>query len=81
MELRHPIYAEADIVVDCADDYPDVTTGKVADALAAWRPPHRLTVRSSTSASYDIVVGDGLLHRGRRPARPRPAAETRRRDQ
>src|SRR5579875_408971 len=29
MERRHPFYAEADIVVDCGDEPPDVTTAKV----------------------------------------------------
>lgn len=62
MHLRNPIYAEADIVVDCADDLPDRTTTRVADALAAWRPPQRLPVRTSTG-SYDVVIGDGLLRR------------------
>ena len=62
MELRHPIYAEADIVVDCADDLPDQTTRRVAAALSAFRPPDRLPVRTGT-ASYEVVVGDGLLQR------------------
>ncbi len=62
MELRHPIYAEADIVVDCADDLPDQTTRRVAAALSAFRPPERLPVRTGT-ASYEVVVGDGLLQR------------------
>ncbi len=62
MEQRYPIYAEADIVVDCTDDTPDQTTGRVAAALAAYRPPHRLPVRTSTG-SYEVVVGDGLLRR------------------
>ncbi len=62
MELRHPIYAEADIVVDCADDFPDQMTRRVAVALSGFTPPHRLPVRTGTAA-YDVVVGDGLLHR------------------
>jgi shikimate kinase/3-dehydroquinate synthase len=62
MEQRYPIYAEADIVVDCADDTPDQTMGRVASALAAWKPPHRLPVRTS-AGFYDVVVGDGLLRR------------------
>ncbi len=62
MDQRYPVYAEADIVVDCADDTPDQTTGRVASALAAWRPPHRLPVRTGTGL-YDVVAGDGLLSR------------------
>ncbi len=62
MDQRHPIYAESDIVVDCADDTPEQTTSRVAAALAGWRPPRRLSVRAG-SASYDVVVGEGLLAR------------------
>ncbi len=62
MEQRYPIYAEADIVVDCADDTPDQTTGRVARVLAAYVPPRRLSVRTS-GGLYDVVVGDGLLRR------------------
>ena len=62
MAARHPVYAEADMVVDCGDEPPDVTTGKVLDALHAWRRPRRLAVALS-SARYEVVVGDGLLQR------------------
>lgn len=59
---RNPIYAEADIVVDCADEHPELTTTRVQDALLAWHPPRRLPVRAGMGA-YDVVVGDGLLRR------------------
>jgi len=62
MEQRHPIYAEADMIVDCGEEPPDYTTSKVLQALDDWRPPRRLAVALS-SASYDVVVGDGLLAR------------------
>ncbi len=62
MEQRHPIYAEADMIVDCGEEPPDHTTSKVLQALDDWRPPRRLAVALS-SASYDVVVGDGLLAR------------------
>ena len=61
-EIRNPVYAEADMIVDCGDESPDVTTGQVLDALAAWTPPRRLSVVLSSSA-YDVVIGDGLLAR------------------
>lgn len=61
-EIRNPIYAEADVIVDCGDEAPDVTTGHVLDALTAWTPPRRLSVVLS-STSYDVVIGDGLLAR------------------
>jgi len=62
MEQRHPVYAEADIVVDCGEEPPEYTTTKVLQALHAWRPPRRLAV-ALKSAEYDVVVGDDLLAR------------------
>ena len=62
INARYPIYAEADIIVDCGDENPDVTTGHVLSALLAWRAPRRLSVVLSSS-SYDVVIGDDLLAR------------------
>ncbi len=62
MQQRHPVYAEADLAVDCGDEPPDHTTGKVLDALDAWRPPRRLLV-ALAATQYDVVVGEGLLAR------------------
>ena len=62
MDQRHPVYAEADITVDCSDDSPDHTTTTVLNALMDWAPPRRLSLALS-SASYDVVVGDGLVAR------------------
>ena len=62
MVIRHPIYAEADLIVDCGDEPPDVTTTSVLDALLGWQPPRRLSV-SLASAGYDVVIGDNLLAR------------------
>ena len=59
---RHPIYAEADVIIECSDDSADVTTGRVLDAMLAFRPPRRLAVALG-GAGYDVVVGDGLLAR------------------
>jgi shikimate kinase/3-dehydroquinate synthase len=60
--MRDPIYAEADVVVDCGEESPDATTGRVLNALLSWSPPRRLTV-ALPSARYDVVVGEGLLAR------------------
>ncbi len=62
MALRHPIYAEADVIVDCGDEMPETTTTQVLDALVAHAPPRRLPVVLS-STRYDVVIGDGLLAR------------------
>ena len=45
IDQRYPIYAEADVIVDCGDEPPDTTTSQVLDALLAWQPPRRLSVR------------------------------------
>ena len=37
MEQRYPIYAEADVIVDCGDESPDTTTSQVLNALLAWQ--------------------------------------------
>lgn len=62
MATRHPIYAEADVIVDCADEHPDATTGHVIDALTAWQPARRLSLALS-AGSYEVVVGNHLLAR------------------
>lgn len=62
MEIRYPVYAEADVIVDCGDEPPDVTTTGVMNALVAWKPARRLHV-VLPSTSYDVVIGDNLLAR------------------
>jgi len=62
MDLRYPVYAEADIIVDCGDDSQEATTSTVMEALHQWRPARRLRVALSAS-EYDVVIGDGLLAR------------------
>ncbi|UFN48203.1 3-dehydroquinate synthase [Roseomonas sp. OT10] len=59
---RNPLYAEADLVIDCTDDSPDEMTSRLEDLLAAHHPPARLRVGLAERA-YDVVIGDGLLHR------------------
>jgi shikimate kinase/3-dehydroquinate synthase len=62
MEKRHPVYAEADVIVDCGDDNPDNTAARVLDAVQAWAPPRRVPVALG-AASYDVIIGAGLLAR------------------
>lgn len=59
---RHPLFAEADVIVDCSDEPPEATTRRVAEAIAAHRDPQRLAVGLG-ERGYDIVVGEGLLAR------------------
>ncbi len=62
MELRHPIYAEADLVVDCGDEHPETTTNRVLHALHLYNRPRRLQVALEQSP-YEVVIGDNLLAR------------------
>jgi shikimate kinase / 3-dehydroquinate synthase len=62
MEARDPVYAEADVIIDCGDESPDTTTLRVLNVLLDWRSPRRLSVALS-SASYDVVIGEDLLAR------------------
>jgi shikimate kinase/3-dehydroquinate synthase len=62
MDVRYPVYAEADMIVDCADESPDATTTRVLNALLDWRSPRRLSV-VLPSTGYDVVIGDDLLAR------------------
>lgn len=62
MQQRHPVYAEADLVVECGEEGVDATTARVLAAVLGWRPPRRLHV-ALASAAYDVVIGDGLLAR------------------
>lgn len=36
MDRRYPVYAEADVTVEVRDDKPEITTRRVADAVAAY---------------------------------------------
>lgn len=73
MTARHPLYAEADIVIPCTDESPDITTRRVQMGLEAWRPPQRLAVGLGERA-YEVVVGEGLLaHAGAHLAPVLPA--------
>ena len=62
MAQRNPVYAEADVIVDCGDEMPETTTSHVLNALAGHVPPRRLPVVLSTTR-YDVVIGEGLLAR------------------
>lgn len=62
MDARHPIYAEADIIVDCGEYNVDHSTTRVIEALAHSRRPVSLPVALSHT-SYDILIGTDLLQR------------------
>ena len=62
MRARNPVYAEADIIVDCGEESLEHTRSKVQAALSRWQPPRRLAV-ALPGGSYDVVAGPGLLER------------------
>lgn len=62
MTIRHPVYAEAEIIVDCGDNNVEHTTTRVMEALALSRRPLRLPV-SLARTSYDVVIGTDLISR------------------
>ena len=62
MDVRHPVYAEADVIVDCGDESLESTTARVLDAVQSWTAPRRLLV-TLQSGQYDVVIGEGLLQR------------------
>jgi shikimate kinase/3-dehydroquinate synthase len=62
MAQRHPVYAEADILVPCGDDSPEATTTKVLGALHNFVPTTRVPVRLA-SGGYEVLVGSGLIGR------------------
>lgn len=42
---RHPLFAEADLIVDCTDEHLDGITRRVEQALSTWRPPRSCMCR------------------------------------
>ncbi len=62
MTVRHPVYAEADIMIDCEDDSTEHTARSALAALGSYQAPRRVHVTLERSR-YDIVIGSGLIAR------------------
>ncbi len=62
MIIRHPVYAEADIIVQCGEDNVDNATTRVIEALALNHRPRRLPVRLERNP-YEVIIGTGLIER------------------
>ena len=62
IDLRHPIYAEADIVIDSRDEPVDSMATRLTEAVLAHEPPLRVPVELG-GGGYDVVIGSGLLAR------------------
>ncbi len=61
-QARHPLFAQADITVDCSDEHPDQTMRRVEHALREHQAPARLHVPLG-GRGYPIVIGPGRLER------------------
>ncbi len=59
---RHPVYAEADIVVQCGDDSPETTTQNVLACLLTHAPTRSVPV-DLPQHGYSVLVGSGLMAR------------------
>jgi shikimate kinase / 3-dehydroquinate synthase len=63
MAIRHPVYAEANITVDCGEESVDQSAAAVINALAR---PSRLVPVALERWRYDVAIGENLLrHAGR----------------
>jgi shikimate kinase/3-dehydroquinate synthase len=62
IDLRHPIYAEADIVIESRDEPVDSMARRLTEAVLAHEPPLRVPV-DLAGDGYDVVIGSGLLAR------------------
>ena len=62
IDLRHPFYAEADIVIDSRDEPVDSMARRLTEAVRGHEPPLRVHV-DLASGGYDVVIGGGLLAR------------------
>ncbi|MFS3134675.1 3-dehydroquinate synthase [Gluconacetobacter sacchari] len=60
MEIRHPIYAEADITVDCGEESVEQSAATVVNALALGGQP-RLVPVMLERWRYDVTIGEDLL--------------------
>ncbi|ATU73507.1 3-dehydroquinate synthase [Komagataeibacter rhaeticus] len=62
MRIRHPVYAEADIIVDCGDDNVEHSADHVLQALKHSQQPLRVPVRLER-ASYEVMIGPDVIRR------------------
>ena len=62
MATRNPVYAEADIIVDTDGDDAEAIARGIVRTVQERHGPDRLPIRLA-AASYDVVVGSGLLSR------------------
>jgi shikimate kinase/3-dehydroquinate synthase len=62
MKLRHPIYAEADIVIDSRDESVDAMAGRMAETMLGHLPALSVPVELA-GGGYEVVIGSNLITR------------------
>ena len=60
--VRYPVYAEADIIIDCGDETVEQGVQRVRETLAEYQHPQKVPV-ALTQHSYDVLVGPDLISR------------------
>ncbi|MCB8881842.1 3-dehydroquinate synthase [Acidisoma cellulosilytica] len=62
MKLRHPIYAEADIVIDSRDETVDAMAGRMAETVMDHLPALSVPVELA-AGGYEVIIGSSLITR------------------
>jgi shikimate kinase/3-dehydroquinate synthase len=62
MKLRHPFYAEADIVIDSRDESVDNVAERMAETVLDHMPALSVPVDLAVGG-YEVVIGSGLINR------------------
>lgn len=58
--MRHPLYSQADMIINFGNETVDEAVQKLTTALETYAPPQKIPV-SLPHHRYDVVVGSGLL--------------------
>ncbi|EHH69190.1 3-dehydroquinate synthase [Gluconobacter morbifer] len=59
---RYPLYAEADIIIDCGDETVEQGVRRVHEALTEYHQPEKVPVILA-SHQYDVLIGPDLISR------------------
>lgn len=60
--LRYPVYAEADVIIDCGDETVEQGVRRVQEALSELQKPLTVPV-TLASHHYDVLIGPDLISR------------------
>lgn len=60
--VRYPVYAEADIIIDCGDETVEQGVQRVCESLSEHTHPQKVHV-ALAQHSYDVLIGSDLISR------------------